>query len=415
MNALCKGLLALAMIFSLSIATQPAEAKKFKRALIIAGGGISPALSLGVIRGAEESGWMPDVIITTCGASMGASVYNSYLDAEKSFAYTMTPEFYQGLKQIKLNNTSLLNIASKFSSIEENAHLVPDFFTGYILDIPERMPRFLPNDQFNISNHRPRIIMVAAKALFPRQSVGQPRPAKMFAETFFTDADTAVALRGFVSPLAKLPGSYVTSQPLVVTNKSTEEALRASVSDPYLVNPPMIDGSYYFTGAVDLFPVELAQHLADEVVVTYPVSLFDGPMDVAFKSAFGYTQTYRTLQILQDKSVKWVDMAGADNLKFDPAPGFLTIANGIPQNFADYQRGLQAQYEFGRTRMMEAVRMQPSVQTHSHLREPINTKLYDSFTCDNANAWTTWETPRLCLDEKWAGCSKKSKTCRPVR
>lgn len=415
MNVLFKGIFTFLMVCSLSLVAQPAEAKRFKRALIIAGGGISPALSLGVLRGMEEAGVMPYVVITTCGASLGAAIYNSYLNAPDSLAYAMSPSFHQGLRQIRINNGSLLDISDKFSSIQKNLGLVPDFFNGYILDLPASMKMDLANTQFNSSNHRPRIVMVAAKALFGRESVGGPRPAKMFTETFFTDADTAQALKGFKSPLAKLSPSYVTAETQVITSKTTEEAMRASVSDPYLINPAVLDGSYYFTGAVDLFPVELAQYLADEVIVTYPVSLFDGPMDVAFSTAFGYTQTYRTLQVLQDKTVKWIDMAGADSLKFDPSPVVLTIANRIPSNLAEYQRGLLAQYEFGRTRTLEGLRVQPQVQTREHLREPINPKLYEDFTCDNANAWTTWETPRLCTVDYWAGCSRKSKTCRPVR
>jgi len=56
----------------------PKAPKRFKRALIIAGGGITPAVGLGVIAGVEEKGWKPDVVLTTCGASMAAAIYNAF-------------------------------------------------------------------------------------------------------------------------------------------------------------------------------------------------------------------------------------------------------------------------------------------------------------------------------------------------
>lgn len=420
MNALFKVILAL----TLAVGAASAEAKKFKRALVIAGGGISPAVSVGLLKAAEESGWMPDVVITTCGSSMGAAIYNAYLNGDASLAYAQSPTFYAGLRQVRLNNSNLLDIGRMFDGIQARPDLVPDFFRRYILEVPTPVNMQLPSSRFNTSSRGPRFIMIAAKALFNAVDVGRPRPQKMFTETFFTDPDTAKALKGYPSALADIAGSSVTRETLVISDKTTDEAMRASVSDPYLLNPPIVDGSFYFTGAVDLFPAELAQYLADDVLMTYPVSLFDGPMDIAFSSAFGFTQTRRTLQVLNNYGIRWIDMSGIEELKFDPRPQFLsfnppsllTIVNRIPETLLDFQKGIRAQFDLSRARMHEALQLQAAGPNRDRLREPINPKLYESFTCANANAWTTMETTRLCLEDKWAGCDRRrTHTCRPVR
>ncbi|RZA08717.1 MAG: hypothetical protein EOP11_04045, partial [Proteobacteria bacterium] len=83
-------------IFASPIA-QAAPARPFKRALIIGGGGISPGVALGIIEGARAAGYEPDLIIATCGASLGATVSQAIPDGDQALAYLKSATYQQNL------------------------------------------------------------------------------------------------------------------------------------------------------------------------------------------------------------------------------------------------------------------------------------------------------------------------------
>lgn len=398
----------------LALTTTHAEAKKFQRALVITGGGISPAVGLGILAAAEERGWIPDVVITTCGASITAAIYNAYMNSRDSLAYAQSSTFHQGLSQIRLETRDVQTLMQKTDHIRDNLGKVPPIFDRLILNLPTNVEMALPNTQFNSTQRGPRFIMVAAKSSVGPGHVGQPINGKIFTETFFTDPDTAAAIQGFQSPLPS--SGYVQSATQTISNVSTQAAMRNSVADPLLLNPGTLNGSYFFTGAIDLYPFELAQYLADDVMATYPVSLFKDYEDVLIQGTFGFTQTSRALNAVNNNSVKWIDLYGVDPLKFDPTNSGLTLYSRIPTQLGAFQQGIQAQYDFGKQRMQEAFAAQPNGPSRRHLRAPINPALLSSFTCNNAYVWKTDQTTRECSNDAWAGCDRRKATnCIPVR
>lgn len=420
-QSLIKKLLLGLLIFTNSLtgaAQIAAPAKKYHRALIIAGGGIDTGVGLGMLAAAHDQGWDPDVVLTTCGASLSATVYNAY--GTKSYEYIMTPEFFHLLSKTHLATTSLIPLGKAFDAAAKNMGTIPPVFTNYVLSYPTALNTHLPDLQFHANDRAitPHFVMIAAQSDITPKDVGQKyNGRKLFRETLFTDEEVGAELKNYKSAIGvSYPKSYVATAPLIVTDKSTEYAARASISDPFLINPPLLDGKYYFTGAVDLFPVEIAEMLADEVFVTYPVKLFTGYSDTAVEGTFGYTQTQRALQILNDHTVKWIDMYGVDATKFDPSPMLLKMENKIPTNLADFQAGMKAQYEFGYARMQEALRLQMNkAPNRSHLRMPINPALYKSFTCDRAIEWKTDKNPH-CQSDNWPGCDRgDATTCTPIR
>jgi len=395
---------------TLLLTAKPAEAKKFRRALIIAGGGISPGIGLGILSAAEEAGQMPDVVITTCGSSLSAAIYNAHMNGRSSLNYAKSQTFFNSLNQVRISTSKATDMGTKFDNMLANPNAIPQLFSQLVLSYPENANAGLPNTTFN-SGSGPRFIMVTSRANFGPGDVGKQKFASMFTEAFFTDPDTAQALQNFRTALP--PGSLVESNTVAFSNVNTETAMRASIADPHLLNPIALNGKYFFTGAVDLFPLELAQSLADEVIVTYPVSLFSGYIDQAFDSSFGFSQNRRVLQAINNSTVKWVDMSGADSIKFDPEPG-VTITNKVPQTLSRFQQGIQTQFDFGYSRMREALNVQAGAVRH--IREPISPTLYQDFSCKNAYAWKTDLTTRVCMNDAWAGCDRRNAPgCVPVR
>lgn len=399
--------------------TTTGSGKKFKRALVLSGGGMTPAVGLGILNAAEQAGWKPDVIISTCGASMSAAIYNAYLESKSSLAFAQSREFLAVMQSVKVETSNVLKLKKKFDGLNgEYKGKIPPIFSGLILNYPEKMEGILPVATFNQSNSGPRFIVVSAQAHFKPADVGQPVAGrKLFTQALFTDPDTAELLKDFKSPIAMTyPDSFVTPEVAVISNQSMEVAARAGFADPFLLNPSVVDDNYYFTGALDLFPTELANSLADEVFITAPVSLFKDYEDLAIMSTFGFKQTTRALQILNDNSVKWIDMNGMGKLKMDPAPQFLTLRSQVPSDPEEFKKAIQKQFDFGSARMQEALQLQMNKPpTRKHLREPISPALYKSFTCDNAYLWETSDA-RNCNHDGFEGCDRKTATsCTPLR
>ena len=410
MRKLFKPLLLVTFCF-LAVGAHQAEAKKFQRALVIAGGGISPGVALGILAAAEENGWIPDVVITTCGSSLSTSIYNAYKNSRDSLAYAQSPVFHQGLSQIRIQTPDVRVLQARIEHMEKNHGTIPPIFDKVIMSLPNTVEMSLPDTRFN-SGAGPRFVMIGAKASFGPGDVGRPINSKIFTEVFFTDPDTAQALQGFQSTL---PG-YVAAQTQVLTNVSTQDAVRNSIADPLFLNPSILNGSYFFTGAIDLYPLDVAHHLADEVVATYPISLFKDYEDTAFKAAFGFTQTSRAVHTVTNNRVKWIDLSGVEPLRFDPTNSGFTLYSQVPAQLGAFQQGILAQFNFGRQRMAEALAAQTQGPSRRHLRAPINPKLAQSFTCANANVWTTDKTTRECSNDAWAGCDRRTAgTCTPVR
>ncbi|MFN8943443.1 MAG: patatin-like phospholipase family protein [Pseudobdellovibrionaceae bacterium] len=405
------------MCFSLNTyANKPGAPKKFKRALIIAGGGIAPGVGLGLIAGAKKMGWNPDLIITTCGGSMSGAITNSIPHMDYALEYAKGPRFFDILSQISIDTKSVFAMQKKFEQANDVIH-IPQYFKGNVLALNDEISGFLPLPYFARNLDAPKIIMLAAKANFGPQNVGQAFTDNRFTQVFFTDSQTANSIRNLKSPVKKLfPDSYLTENTLVVTDVSTEQAARASIADPYLINPGKINGEYYFTGAVDLIPIELATQLADEVIVTYPTGLFDDFENAAIQSTFGFNQTQRVLHAIQSKDVKWIDLSDASAIKFDPAASMtLTISNNIPKIQSKFAEGIQEQYDLGFSRVQEALTVQANhLNVRSHIRKPINPKLLKSFTCENANEWKTIYNTS-CTQDFWQGCNRNEPTCTPIR
>jgi len=406
--------------------------KPFRRALIISCGGITPGVGLGIIAAAEKSGWTPDLIITTCGASMSAMIYHRSSDSKASFDFLTSREFFKGIRQFKVRDTDALRLKEGFKRLSLSSNqILPDFFIEPALYGPETLDNIGFTDNFKSETGKPKILMIAAKALFGKKDADKKFSYERFAFNYFTDSETAGYLKNY-SPAIPLqyPNSYILDKAEVTSDKTTIQAMRGSIADPFVVNPGRIDDDYYLTGASDLYPYELAKHLADEVYMTYPDGLFKDYEDKALKVTFGYSANKRLLQSINESGVKWIDIGGRNKLKldpklkiidFDPWPALLQIVNQIPSDFADFYDNMRHQWDFGFSRMQEALKLQKVSAVESHIRTPISKSLYKEFSCKNALEWKTYGNTH-CENDWWPSCDRTvalekygAKGCTPIR
>lgn len=393
-------------------------AKPFKKVLVISGGGINPGLAVGIIAGVQAQGWFPDLIIATCGAGIGAAMNHSEITIDATMNKLRSKEFFETLNLVKIQTSSALEMLNKLEETKDTSRY-PHIFENVLLYGPEKFPKIISNVDFSVNSNKTKLIILSGRALFgPRDAGYQRRNEPLFQQVYFTDPETAKLIDGWrLPPQFSFPNTTVSQKTLALSNLDTISAMRAGIADPYLINPSVVDNYYHFSGAVDLYPIDLAASLGEEVVATYPAALFLDYEDSIFNMAFGFKQTSKALEAIQHKDVKWIDISGMDDLSFNPKVGFFSFENKIPSNYNSFVGGVSAQWNFGYERGNEAIKVAPgsSVDIRTHLRKPINPKLRDEFSCKNANEWNT-DQQKNCTSDKSPSCDRKrASACTPIR
>lgn len=412
-------LVVLLMIFASLFSFEQANAKPFKRVLVISGGGINPGVALGMIAGVKEMGWKPDLVIATCGAGISSAVYNSEQSIVDSFEIVRSREFFESISQFRINKPNGIEMIQKLEKAKNTARY-PDIFHGNLLWGPQTFPtEILKTTAFNRDTSKIKFLFISSRALFgPEQAGRRRKPEPLFKVTYFTDPETAEFVSGRVlADKDTYPHTTLAKETLTFSHVDALTAMRAGIGDPYFLNPGIVDGHYQFTGAVDLYPIDLAVSLGDEVIAGYPAGLFLDYEDLVFKSGYGFKQTTKALEAIQHKDVKWIDLSGMDDVSFNPKRWAVIMTSGIPSDFMEYRLGIGRQWTFGHDRAKEALTVAPGAVTdvRSHLRKPINPDLLKEFACKNANEWKT-DQREQCLNDMTPGCDrKKAKACTPIR
>lgn len=338
-------------------AAAAACSKKFKSALVLAGGGVTPGMALGMIAGARAAGHKPDVIITTCGASISGAIANAFPDPAQAKAYVTSKEFHQFLlREVKVGKTSPADLGLKLGKATFTPGLIPDAFDKNVMSMRPTMSRILQRENFTTNAGESRLITVAARATYKPEHAGLAAEGQtLYEQTYFTDKDTGRALRNLPASMKKnFPESPIHPWTAVKTGVSTVQAARASISDPYLLNPAKIGNEYYFAGAMDLFPIETAKAIACDVTSTAPSGKYSFLEDMAVKRGFGFSQQERADQLRKYRGVNWIRTVGANKYAMDPDVEDMEMVNKIPRRYEDFKKLIEKQYEFGFQRAMAA-------------------------------------------------------------
>jgi hypothetical protein len=229
------------------------------------------------------------------------------------------------------------------------------------------------------------VVILGARLDFTPNDVGKRRARrKIYQEVFFTDADIAKRLEGFVSPIGLgFPKSAVKLETRAYSNVSVGDALRASISDPYLMEPVQINGEAFIAGSIDLYPIEVGYELANETVAVFPEGLgfieqsaIESSFGIPHVSnwspfqLFGLNHNARIRQYTSFYSRYWVDDSdfseAEDNLFTPVALSILEnrVSTSIPEDLDEFDRMIQAQWELGYRRGQEALRQLPNSKAH---------------------------------------------------
>ena len=329
----------------------------------MAGGGFRFGYYLGIYSAMQKLDKTPDLLLASCGAAIAAGIIQHFSDDEKRKAWICSPEMYQFWLEMKSTRQATIFRSLSGALVRgfsmRYAHKIPDLFNDYLFDIPLQMPTPTASPESQATD----VAIIAGKLLFSEDEVGKLRNRrKLFAETVFCNPRAASLLSGMRSPLGAASWSASAIAPDIETDVTMpiEQAARASVSDMIYFRCHSYQGNHYIGGVIDLFPIEIAHQLADQVVME-----LKGPYDKLFsipalRSVLGINGNQRLQHVLQQHADLWFDTSDMEQqlVKNQIVKNISWRRNRIelqmPETYASYVKMIEAQWEYGFQRGLRA-------------------------------------------------------------
>jgi predicted acylesterase/phospholipase RssA len=332
----CALLLLLFVVLPLRAQKSP-DAKPFKRALVMTGGGFKFLYIVGMYDALVDRGWKPDLIITTCGASIAAAIIHGVPDRHARLALIQSPEMLAGIRGFRLTQGGFRDVERLVRKLslyqrgwETGSDVVPDLFNLAFFEVDPITLPFWQRPFGERAPGAPHVIVTGSTANFTRGDVETPRNGrKLYHEAYFTDSVVAPYLAGYTSAVARdYPESSIGSEVRVFTDISVGDAAAISIRDPFLF-PPVERNGQTFTGSnINLYPLELARSLADEVMMTFNPA-FNGFELLAIDVSLGYDMNERLKTITGATVDYWIDATNMNVSQFAMDPkvhfGFPTL------------------------------------------------------------------------------------------
>ncbi len=364
-------------------------ADKVDKVLVLAGGGLHTAAFLGAIEGAKESGYDPNVLLTTCGASLAGAIANQSPDPKVWRDLIESPEFYEFMKSVRVNPKfreagplikGLADMKGKqwyqrFAG-RPDAATVPDLVSRFVVDLPLETSIEALNKPFKKEGIR--LVIIAGRVDFdPKQLGKQINGRKLFPEALITAAETAHLLDGKrSSPAENFPHSNINPATHTYTGIPLYQAVRASMSEPGLVQPGeiIIDGKRitFTAGSIDSYPVDLANAIGNHVVATA-----SGPQgdieNIVYQDAFGIPLNERGGQMQRTPIDHWMDFTDwspvDDVRRFGPKLDFgqFKFVDDFPATHEEFLKTVRLQWAWGKQQAIEALKTKKG--DRSHLRD----------------------------------------------
>lgn len=335
--------------------------------MVLAGGGFRFGIYLGMAAAAREAGRPPDLLLSTCGGSMAAVVMQALPDDAQRQDWLCSPEVYRFWCDLQPSSRAGIGralrgaVARWWSSAR--APRIPDLFQDYLFEVPARLP--LPAASATPSG--PSVAIVGGRLLFTPEEVLRPRgQRKLFVQTVFCDARAAALLDGMVSPFAQPCWGEHAVADRVVTEQAVprEDAVRISIADCFYFPCHAYGGHHYTGGMVDLFPVEVARRLAQEVTMEFKQSFDQAASIPAWRAVLGLDGNQRLRQVHGQAVDRWVDTSDvSDALAREQVQKQLDwrrnrIRLQAPADHDTYVSFMQAQWRYGYERGREAFQRQ---------------------------------------------------------
>lgn len=344
--------------------------KKYRRCLVFAGGGFRFGIYLGMYAAARDAGRSPDLLLATCGGAIAAAIIQALPDDVQRKAWLSSPQMYEfwgslkAARQATIVRTLAQAAQRKFST--GRAARIPDLFNDYLFEVPPPLP--LPPRSASavsaVSAGEVSVATIGGKLLFGPDEVGQLRGQReLFVQTVLCEPRAASLLQGMRSPFANPHwGAHaIAGEVLTDTTFALEEAARLSITDFYYFPCHRHGADHYIGGVIDLFPIEVARRLADEVMIEFKAP-FDQTFAIpAWRAVLGLDGNQRLCHVNALQAEAWIDTSDIFRAlarqqihkKLDWRRN--RIALSLPDSPATYAKYMDDQWQYGYQRALEAL------------------------------------------------------------
>lgn len=322
--------------------------KPFKRSLILPGGGFKMAMHLGSYHAMLQAGLEPDLIIGTCGGGLTAGIIEMFPDQpEAQLEFLLSPKVHRSLLEIHpTRHAKLFNFLYLIFKAE-NQGRKKKYLRKFILDVPQNL------SIFDDSCFTPKTDRKSFATIIQSTEMVSGKESNFF-QVFFTDPNTAEMLDGYESKL----GHKVKSEIIVISEFFLKEAVRASITDPFLMAPFTKEDRCFLTGAVDVLPFELTGMLSSETFFFFKNDL-QSLLDRFFKATFGFKMMDKVLKQRDHQADMVTDSIFGKDAEIDPGVVlFAGIIPKVPYNYKRYREVMLRQYHISLARSLEILQQQ---------------------------------------------------------
>lgn len=341
---------------------------KYQHCLVMAGGGFHFGYYLGIYAALCESGKRPDIVLASCGGAIAAAIVQALPNDAERKAWLCSPQMYAfwcGLKSKQ--NARLTHVfagAMKRRFLGHNAKYIPDLFNDYLFEIPAQLP--LPSRASNTQHVD--VAIVAGKLLYAENEVGQLRKSrKLFSEIIFCEERAAALVGDLQAPLSAPQFGDTAIAPQLLTDMTMpiSDAVRASIADMFYFRCHSHGSDNYVGGVIDLFPIEVASCLAENVTMELK-GFYDTTYGLpAVRTVLGFDGNQRLRHVLQQHADAWFKTSDMENyfLKKRIRQKVIWHKNKIeivaPPTYEAYLQVIEAQWQYGYQRAMNAKKKTP--------------------------------------------------------
>ena len=342
--------------------------KKYRRCLVLAGGGGRLGTHLGTYAAACEAGEAPDVVLGTCGGALVAALIHAEGNPVRQLDFLAGPEMYRFWCSVRTRHEA--GVVAALSGLirrgldRRHAPFVPDLDGDALFEVTENWPSLnWRKDDTSID-----AVVLGGRLLYQPAEVGRLRAGRTLVEP------VAIGPLRACSLLERAPsatGSGPHSHSAVGQNVATlnteelplQDAIRISLTDMVYLRPAEAAGGRWLGGAVDLMPVELAARLADEVWTDRKDPIPRWTMAPAWRAVLGIDAARRQRQVDLAEVGLRVDNRGLSRTlprsvlqrRLVVSRDGLKLSLRACGNEADYRSVILAQFNEGRRRALVAM------------------------------------------------------------
>ncbi|MBU2996812.1 patatin-like phospholipase family protein [Cellulophaga baltica] len=348
---------------------------KFNTAFIVSGGGTRVMIYLGMYAALEQLNMKPDVLIATCGGAFASTVINTFPSNQSRKEYLKSEEYYRFATrprltaQKKLSKIGLLSLKKVFD--KRNAPFTEDVFSTYLAEISDDFTEDFPSlkhTQFSINI--PTLI-IGSEILFNIESKGEKRNnKKLYQKVIFTDAETAKKIN--LDKIVITTNNYINSAVTVASKLKTDVSMlmstRVSVSDMFYVAPAVLENKHYAGGAIDLIPIELASHIAENVVIENK-QVYSTVEESLIRAVLGYSGNKRLTEVQNQKPDFQIDTRNIKNeleghyIKKKIDWKNLEVCFDYPKSYEAFKKDMDLQWNYGYKQTIESIKQQKKLES----------------------------------------------------